>query len=293
MKIRSILVAFASSILFGCATTPKFSDVDFPKDDADLTILVTQEELRPEASDSSGVVAGGVLLGAVGGLLSAGVAAGIDAERNARAEDAIEPLRDSLIDYDLSERFVEHIQQSRVEERLVVGASPELRTDELVITDLELDRPLVLLVPEVKLSNDMMNLLVDLAVTEIAPRERDGWPIQGMSRTFRFMWPLETEENLDREEAVAVWSNHSAEDLMDLIERGMVETLRMMSAHLDEGELAFEDEDSRVHMTENERVWLWRESGEFTWLAHTSGRGIVYAVPDHAIIATPRHGYDR
>jgi hypothetical protein len=276
MKIHVIAAAIACSTLFGCATSPRFSEAEFPRSDADIDILASQQEIDSETSVTNAGAAGGGLLGVL-------ISGAIDNTRNDRAEEAILPFRDYLIDYDLSDAFVKRIQESGVTKKLVVSTEPVVRRSVRPPEERVIERPLIIIEPRVMLSNDMRSLMVDLNVWEVEPPDGPKPAKTGVSQSYRFLWPLEGGDDLDRDEAVAAWIEHPKDDLVELIETGMDQTIRMLDTHLRQQTLVFEDEEELVDIPATGRFHLWQQHDDVTWAANNRGWGLIYAVPNHAV----------
>lgn len=276
MKIHGMVAIIACSLLYGCATAPRFSEAEFPRNDADLEILATQQEIDSETNVTNPGAAGGGLLGVL-------IATSIDNTKNDRAEEAVTPIRDYLIDYDMTDQFVERIEASGVAERLVVGAEAVVRQSVRKPEERDIDRPLIMIEPHVQLSNDMRALMVDLNVWEMEPGEGERSAKKGVSQSYRFLWPLEDGDGLDRTEAVAAWVERPRDEMIDLIEMGMDETLNMLDEHLRQQTLVFEDKETRIRIPAAGHYNRWQTRGDFIWVADSSGWGRIYAVPERAI----------
>lgn len=274
MKIHVIVTVIACSLLYGCATAPRFSEAEFPRSDADVEVLAVHQEIGAEASQTS---AGGA------GLIGLLVASSVNNVRNDRAEEAIAPLRDYLIEYDLSDEFARRIRESEAIERFVVGGEATVRSSFLPPEERSLKRPLINIEPRVLLSNDMRNLFVDVYVVEAVPVEGKNSARRGVHQSYRFVWPLEGGDGLDREEAVAAWMERPEDELVAIIELGMEQTTSMLNEHLRQKTLVFEDDQTRLEVPSQGRYHVWQEREEVTWLAHTNGVGKIYSVPNHAI----------
>lgn len=105
LQVRVCLaVLLAFSLLFaGCATTPKEvplkSEMGAKIHSTRVVIISAQNEIIAEIEPSQ------VAVGTGGGCLPALIDAGIEGRRAKRAETLIQPIRNSLADYDLGENF--------------------------------------------------------------------------------------------------------------------------------------------------------------------------------------------
>lgn len=84
--------------------------------------------------------------------------------------------------------------------------------------------------PSVQFENDMSALLVELRVAELLPNGQGRLPKFGIGQFYHFIWPIPTEDRLNREQAAEQWSQWSRDDLVALIERGMDETLKQLAS---------------------------------------------------------------
>lgn len=295
MKTHGIVAVIASLLLSACATT-RFPEAEFPKNDTDLDILATQQEIEAETKLPNPLVVGGLAGagGIVGGVVVGAMAGNMYRTNKERAAEAIVPLRDHMGEYDLSGEFVERIQAAAITEQLVSGAEPVVWRSPGPPEEREIERRLITLEPRVRLSNDMRTLLVDLKVWEFFPRDGYTPPRDGFSQKYRFLWPLTEDDELDRDEALAAWLDRPRNDLIALIEMGMEQTTKMLETHLKQKAPVFEDRDEIVRIPPSGNFYLWQEHEETSWLARKSSRGVFYAVPDHAIETAPeRHQITR
>lgn len=274
MRVHGISAVVTCSLLCACATTD-LSEMEYPIDNADLDILGTQQELEFETSMATPLAAAGVV-----GLLIAGTMHDVKKDR---AAEAIAPIHDYLAEYDLSDQFIKRIQAANITGQLVKGAEPIVWEPPGPPQDREIDRTLITIDPRVRLSNDMRILLVDLEVWEATPRDGYTTPKREFSQAYRFLWPLPDSDGLDRKEAATAWTDRPRERLVSLIETGMDETVRMLETHLEQQTLVFDDPEEIVRIPASGRYYLWQEHEDSAWVAKKSGRGIIYAVPDHAI----------
>jgi len=102
-SLRLLLIATAALIVAGCATPQvKSLDPEARVSPGGRTILVAipQEEIK------TNIEAAGVAAAAGGGLVMALIDAGIESSRAKRAEEAVTPLRDILMDFDFDAQAV-------------------------------------------------------------------------------------------------------------------------------------------------------------------------------------------
>lgn len=276
MKIHAILVIVASSLLYGCATSPRLSEAGFPRTEGDVDILAVQQEIKAEVLVMDGGTAGGGLLGML-------MANAMTNKMTDQSESMISPLRDHLIDFELRETFVERIQNSSAIERLVIGAEPVVRHAERSKEERYIDRPLITIEPEVQLSYDMRSMLVELYVSELKPWKNRDSPMEGVSERYQFKWPLDGTSDMNREESLAAWLALPADDVTAIIEMGMDETIAMLETHLEQGALVFEDAETRVRIPGTGRLNVWQSHDGITWFAASSGNSSIYAIPDHGV----------
>ncbi len=274
LTIRSGLIVLASLLLGACASMPRLSQMELPRTDADLVIVMSQQELEVVPS-VIGVQVGGML----GGM-------SIDSTNDRNAEQAFAPLRDRLLDYELAQVFADKLMASGVTGQLVAGAEPTLRFEQMANDSVRLSRPMLVLVPTVRMENLLRALVVQVHLYELLPNPNGGRANRGASHYYKFVWPVNANVRLGREEAIALWLEWSNDDLVALIERGMDESLRMLSAHLDEPVLALPNQGTRVRSVyvQSHSELVWRVSGDLRWLAGSPDGWVITALPDHGIL---------
>jgi hypothetical protein len=281
MKFYGIAAITICLAVSSCSTT-RFPAAEFPRSNADLSILATQTQIQSyyDIGDGSEVEASTIVL-ASGGLVGIGIAGVIDRVKF-EATETIEPLQEHLSDYEIRERFLTHIQGARITDQLVVGTDPVIRHSSAP-NSRQLSRPHITIEPQVRLSSDMRSLLVYIDVEEFDPRDRFTPSHAEFTQSYRFIWPLENGYGLSRREAVAEWMEYPKEELIALIEMGMQESTGMLEMHLDQQTPVLENSDEAVRLPATGRFFLWRKSGEIFWFAKKSGQDALLAVPEHAI----------
>ncbi|RFF29937.1 hypothetical protein [Wenzhouxiangella sediminis] len=288
MRNYSVAALTACLLLSACATT-RYTEGEFPRRNADLDILATQQEIESEAwrPHPLFVGTGAALAGASGGLAMGLVGFGMMDAKKEDATKALAPLRERLDGYDFGSQFAARIQSADITERLVADAEPVVWDPPGPPEDREIERRLITIEPRVQLSSDMRSLLVDIEVWEFFPRDGYTPSRKGFSQTYRFLWPLADGDDLEREEAAAAWLERPREDLVALIETGMAHTVGMLETHLKQGTPALENTDELIRIQPPGNYYLWQDHQEVSWLARKWRRGIFYAVPDHAIEDEP------
>jgi hypothetical protein len=280
MNLRPLGFLLATLALSGCVTQPKFSEAGFPRTDVDIEIRAIQQQIEAEGSNTASPAI------AAFGLVGLAIGLGVDSRAGRLAEEAIEPLREKLIDYAIAERFAERIDQSGVSGLLVEGIAPVILTDADQLSERSLARPVIALSPEVRFSNDIRSLVVDFSIYELIPSDRGRTYKVGLRQSFSFRWALKNRRNLNRKQAAEAWNRLAADELVELIELGMDETLAMAVALLNERELHFADPKAVLRVDLPYTYRLWRRSENLQWLVPRSGIGAIIAAPWHGITSS-------
>jgi len=275
MKLRSCSILWILSVavvhLAGCASSIPLSEAQLPRDGWQTRIDATQKEVESEASNTNAMAGGGGLLGVL-------IAHGIDSTRNSRAQDALVPIRNLLIEYPLMDRFVELIRASDIPAELTTNAQLNVSHE---LPDNAPQPESMSLVPRVIFTNRLSALMVRLHFTEIG-RAKDGDPeATGVHQTYEFAWPIEEPSSGDyREDYSDVWVAKGREEMISLIELGMNETVAMFSQHLKQPHLQLSERKYRIpnynRLQPLPKLKLWQDRGELFWLAKKPESHTIY-----------------
>src|SRR6185437_6348792 len=103
MRVSSLAVLLPGLLLGACSTLPVHQALPAEAQDkiasTDVVLPIHQSEIYEFVPNSTG---GAV---AVGGLLGAIIDAGVYDVRTSKAETAVKPLRDAIVDYDFDKAF--------------------------------------------------------------------------------------------------------------------------------------------------------------------------------------------
>ena len=173
MRFQLRFAVLASLIaLGGCATTPHAPLPSMARDkisSTDVVLPIRQSEIYVFVPNSQISAATG------GGLLFALVDAAVDSVRTSKAEDAVKPLRDSLVDFNFDESFQGELKKSLSEVPWIHLADVRVIKE---VTNNSMDEALtgsksgavLFAAPDYHLSNDA-NLLVLKVTVSLFPND--------------------------------------------------------------------------------------------------------------------------
>jgi hypothetical protein len=111
-----IAVSVGGLLLTACAGVPAYESIPPAAKDqiasTEVVVPVKQNEIYVYVPPSDMATAGAAGGGAIGGLLFAAVDAGVNSVRTSKAEDAVKPLRDALVDYSFDRTMQNDMQAS-------------------------------------------------------------------------------------------------------------------------------------------------------------------------------------
>ncbi|AKS41826.1 hypothetical protein [Wenzhouxiangella marina] len=266
--------------LSGCVTTKPISEVGFPLEESGVFITATQKELETEASNTNAMAAGGGLLGVL-------IVHAIDSSKNRRAEEAIGSIRDALIDVPLAEEFSQRILDSGLTDQISV-LEPEILY-EVLDEDYEYTRDFIGISPTVRITNDLSDLKVSLALSEFSIDNRNRPRYTGFSQSYTFVHPLpEPDEDDDRDAYAEAWLAMGVDEKRELIFRGMDATIQAAIAHIEEGDWSM-DADRRYRIPDyTGRIRYFHVGGtdETHWLVMNKNvREVLIVQHDSAVAA--------
>jgi len=115
-SVRLIVLCPLLLLLAACGTVAPFAPL--PSDargkiaSTDVVVPIRQHEIYVFVPPSTAGAAGGASLGLAGALVGALVDASVDSVRTGKAEKAVTPLRDSLVDYNFDAAFKDDLTAS-------------------------------------------------------------------------------------------------------------------------------------------------------------------------------------
>lgn len=229
MGRKRFFFLLSCSLLSACASQPP---VHMPLPDAARSGMTSTDVVLPiqQSEIYVFVPASNVSAAAGGGLLAALVDAGIDSVRNSKAETAVAPLRNAMVDFSFDEALEQELRGSLSQIGWMhIGAVSAVRD----VTNDNLDRALseshanvlLFIVPDYHLSNDG-DVLIVTAAARLIPNDdalralRSGKhddknlsaPINALYRN-AFTFEARISATGDRDRNIAIWDANKGSDM--------------------------------------------------------------------------------
>jgi hypothetical protein len=118
VRLRSISGLFVLVAIFlgACGTVPPHESLPISARDqitsTETVVPIRQREIYIYVPPSTGGATAGASLGLVGALVGVAIDASIDSVRTSKAEAAVKPLRDALVDYDFDKAILVDLEAS-------------------------------------------------------------------------------------------------------------------------------------------------------------------------------------
>ena len=267
-RLRSAKILFLVPALFlaACATPiPTHQALPDTARNAisstDIVVPIKQSEIYVFVPASNIAAAGG------GGLLLALVDAGVDSVRTSKAEAAVKPLRNALVDYKFDDTLCSDISGSLTQVTWVKPGTPRVIKE---VTNESLDAALaqsksdavLFATMDYHLSNDadildvMMNAslfanndaLKALGPSKLAsPKTSLGNALYRNILTYEMTVPAGT---VDRDKNIVIWSADNGAAMRKALDRGAVKLAQMLSADL-QGQQLPSDTDGTVERSKD------------------------------------------
>ena len=250
MRLRFIYAALPLSafILSACATqVPVHESLPAAARDniasADVVLPIKQSEIYVFVPNSQVAAAGG------GGLLLALIDAGVDSVRTSKAEAAVKPLRDAIVDYNFDQTLQSEIQTSLASDPWLhpdhAHVIKELTNDSLdrAIADSK-DAAVLFATADYRLSNNAVELTITMtaslfpnsdALNALKQRAKSD-PSSSLANslyhntlTFTADVPNATD---DRDRNIATWSANNGAVMRATLTKGSRELARMLASDL-------------------------------------------------------------
>lgn len=244
---RSFAVALGAAVLSGCAAVPTHVAL---QDEArksvastEVVLPVKQSEIYVFVPDSQVAAAGG------GGLLLALIDAGVNSVRTDKAETAVKPLRDAMVDYDFDKSLHDSMQNAlgqvawlHADHVRVVKDATQDSFDQAVAGSSE--DAVLLAMADYRLSNDAEELTVTLntalypksgALVALRGRENQEHASALKNSLYRdtFMYSQRLPNtSTDRDSNIAIWSAGHGMAMRAALNRAAAELTAMLSCDI-------------------------------------------------------------
>lgn len=252
MRVSSAAVLLPGLLLGACSTLPAHQALPAEAQDkiasTDVVLPIHQSEIYVFVPNSTG---GAV---AVGGILGAIVDASINDVRTSKAETAVKPLRDALVDYDFDKGMQADLKDALAQDSFLhaenFGVVREVTNDKLDgVLDASKDSTVLFVTVDYRLSND--GDVLDIAATaSLFPKDD---PLKSMVKTASSSGPKTAMANAlyrnnfiyelhlpgttdDRDKNIALWSANNGAATRAALDQGARELAAMVAADLEGGD---------------------------------------------------------
>src|ERR1700683_849873 len=107
LRSLSLLVLLPTTLLGACSSVPVHESLPVAAREkissADVFVPIRQNEIYVYVPPSTAGSSAGASAGLLGGLVGAAIDAGVNDVRSSKAETAVKPLRDSLVDFNFDQ----------------------------------------------------------------------------------------------------------------------------------------------------------------------------------------------
>ncbi len=260
--------------------------------DLPVEIVVTQQELAVDVSDVAGAV--GVQFGLIGALIGSA----IENEQAKKAEAAVVPLRDMLVEYRFDEKLEQALRSKLVSDGISRNPSFTVLKSPWEAVDAQNSQHVpmqaLVIVPRYAIDSGMNQLSVQLSVSFVDREIKSNGKIKAkatFSRTYMFHLPLEKEAGVAN---IARWQAFGKDRFAALLDEGIAQTTDMlvydMSAqgraewpmHAKSQSVAVKDQNFAGVMVLQQPNWVWLRTG---WSRMQSMQGYEPVDEHDALIA--------
>jgi hypothetical protein len=258
MKIRFIhLAALLAALSLGaCAGIPPHEYLAAPARDriatTDVVVPIRQSEIYVYVPPSTAGATGGAAFGLVGALVGAMVDASVNAARTSKAETAVKPLRDSLVDYNFDRGMQGDLKSSLAQVAFLnvsdVHEVKEVTNDALDASLAGSKQGAVLFATtDYHLSNDGDVLFVTVAAslfgnndalrTLKAPKAKPPTSLKNALYHNTLVFEMKVAgATSDRDHNIALWSADHGTAIRSALDTGAKELSAMLAADIQRGE---------------------------------------------------------
>lgn len=251
-----------------------------------VEIVLNQQEVGVDVSQTNAMLAGGGLLGAL-------IVAGVDDARTKNAEERIVPIRDLLIAYRFNDALERELRAKLPSEGISATPVFVVQNTSLGAIDAQnnnrsASRAFVL-TPRYAFDNRFDRMTVRLTAQMVERQPKSNGKLKtviGFSRTYTFQFSLP--ETSDKpEENVAAWTGFGGDALVAMLDEGMRQSVDMLVYDFSaEGRARWDDFDRKASVQLAGRSYPGlkvREAPEWVWTR--VGKGWAQALNGHRIAA--------
>lgn len=281
----TVLVTFAVA-----ARAAKPQTLPMPLGDAmTVELVLNQQEVGVDVSQTNAMAAGGGLLGAL-------IVAGIDNSRTKSAEERIVPVRDLLLSYPFNARIEQEIRADLPSPGIDANPNILVQGSALAAIDAQnkgqLASRALVLTPRYAFDNQFHHLSVKITAQVIERDIKPNGKVRArfaFNRTYAFQYTLP--EIADKpEDNVKAWVAFGADGLTSMVDEGLRQSVDMLVFDFSsEGRAQWEQYDRKAVVKVGTRTYpgLTVREGE-GWAWARSGKGFLQALSGYRVAGMVR-----